>query len=185
MMVLVMGVASRFSMGGTWAGHFADPNSLREQGGAVFRVTAQLVDTNGKIDGTMTDLEPSYEVPYKRYIQGMRPNDFMRCEAFARRFTNVTVRLSLPERSRISGRVSGEQVEMVKCYDGPQTVIWLSEGKEIEKEVVPNHRVLYHGRFDQGGEVLDGQWTIRQPGLLGALGRLAADGSFHLVRQTS
>lgn len=185
MMLLDMAVANRFSMGGTWAGHFADPNSIREKEGPVFTVTAQLVDANGKIDGTMTDLEPTYEVPYKRFIQNMRPKDFERCECFARRFTNVTVRLSLPERSRISGRVNGEEVEMVKCYDGPQTVIWLSEGKEVAKEVVPNHRVLYRGRFDKGGEVLDGTWTIRQPGLLGVLGKLAADGSFHLVRQSS
>lgn len=74
---------------------------------------------------------------------------------------------------------------MVKCHDGPQTVVWLSEGKEIAKEVVPTHRVLYHGPFDQGGEVLDGTWTIRQPGLLGVMGKLVGDGSFHLVRQTS
>jgi hypothetical protein len=184
MMVTKVGASSRFSMGGEWAGHYADPNSLREEG-PIYGVTAILVQAGGKIDGTMIDLDPIYEIPYRRFIEGLPPKDHTRLTEFARRFKDVRIRLCLPERSRIAGRIVGDKVELVKCYEGPQTVIWLSEGKEIAKEVVPNHQVHYLGTFDEGGEVLDGVWTIRKKGFLGLLGKLEGDGSFHLCRRTS
>lgn len=171
-------------MGGEWTGHYVDPNSVREKAGHVFPVTATLVETNGRVDGTMTDLEPAYEVPYKRYINYLPEKEWAKAELFARRFTNVTVRLSLPERSRISGSVSGDRIELTKRYDGSQTIVWLSEGKEIAKETVPNHEVLYRGAFDQGGEVVDGEWCVRRKGLLGVFGKVDGEGSFHLVRRT-
>jgi len=177
--------ASRFSMGGAWAGHFVDPNSIRVKEGPIYRVTAQLVEVRGGIDGTMIDLEPTYEVPYRRYIEGMPPADHQRCRLFAERFKDATVRLSLPERSRLTGQMDGDEVEFVKCYEGPQTVVWMSEEKEILTEQVSNHRVHYKGRLDGRGEVLDGTWSIRPPGILGMLGKSLAEGTFHLVRQSS
>ena len=171
-------------MGGAWKGHYVDPFSVRQNAGHAYEVVATLVQVKDRLDGTMTDLEPTYEVPYKRYINGMPEKEWAKAELYARRFTNVTVRLSLPDRARISGRIVGEKVEMVKKYDGPQTVVWLSEGKEIGKDSVPNHEVLYRGSFDKNGDVVDGKWSVRCPGLRGVLGQVEAEGAFHLVRQS-
>lgn len=171
-------------MGGDWAGHYVNPYSDRVEG-PIFKVSARLVEKDGSFDGTMVDLEPVYEIPLKSYLLQLEVAEQQRARAYLERLKNVSIRMSLPDRSRLSGRWSSGSVEFEKTYGGPQTVEWLADGQVVETQKVENHRVQYEGRLDGSGQVLDGKWSIRAPGFAGMIGKTLGEGTFHLVRQSS
>ncbi len=177
-------MAGRFSMGGDWAGHYVSHYTERPEG-PVFGVTARLVEVAGAFNGTMVDLEPSYEVPLNSYLLRMELEDQRRARAYLESFKNITVRMTLPQRARIDGRWNNGSIEFVKRYEGAQTIEWLSEGKVITIQKVENHCVHYQGRLNPQGDVLDGKWRVRAQGLAGLFGKTNGEGTFHLVRQSS
>ena len=171
-------------MGGDWLGHYVSPLTDRQEG-PIFPVSARLVEVAGAFDGTMVDLEPVYEIPLRSYLLQLELAEQQRARTYLERLKNVSIRMSLPPRARLRGRWKEDGVEFVKVYEGAQTVEWLADGQVVDTQKVENHRVSYQGRLDGEGNILDGKWTIRAPGIAGVLGKTLGEGTFHLVRQSS
>ena len=98
----------------------------------------------------------------------------------------VAVTTCLPDTSDLDdldGRISGSVLQFRKTYRGSTDWTWSANGKEIASVNWRRHTVEYSGHLYRDSMCIQGEWIIRQRGLLGRFLPPQARGSFELYRK--
>ncbi len=171
---------------GRWVGFYR----FRSEHLGVFPIVADLRQTGDRITGEMYDqitdvsdlLEKLVEAFQEDITQGRKRNLGKVIEHFGKESVVVTTRL--PDTSDLDGRIIGSVVEFMKTYRGPMETDWIVKGEEIASSERRRHKVQYSGHLDQERMCIEGEWIIRQTGLLGRFLPPEARGSFELYRKS-
>lgn len=171
---------------GDWIGHFNDPRVGCPKGGHDFGIRARFSVKNGKLTGTMTDLEPAKAVPCKELYEAQSPRmssqESSVCKDRLERYPDLVVETILPETSILSGSVDDRRVHFEKHYSEGQRFVWRSGTTIVDTQELPRHKVVYEGVYDPGAEAIRGTWCVPKRGLAGLTGGIVAQGDFELRR---
>jgi hypothetical protein len=96
----------------------------------------------------------------------------------------VAVNVRLPDTSDLNGRITAGVVQFTKTYRGSTDWTWSAKGKEIASVKRTRHTVHYSGHLYRDSKCIEGEWIIRQRGLLGRLLPPQARGRFELYKKS-
>lgn len=147
-------------LSGDWEGGYM-------QSGAARKITAVIVQTGERIEGTMRDWETEFDRSlFDAALEaGLPPgadeqiDESLRRLHPAERKAPIRSKSRLPSDSKLEGTVRGDFVAFTKTYQGQhfsgyqigsQEVGWTGEG----------HAVRYSGRIEADGSRIEGVWTI-------------------------
>lgn len=171
---------------GRWVGFYR----YRSEQLVMFPIVAEIRQTGCRITGEMydqiTDSSDFLERLVKRYEEDTTEASRRTLEAVIEQFGKETVSVTsrLPDSADLDGRITGSVVQFTKTYRGSTDWTWSVKGKEVATVKWQQHTVHYSGDFHRDSMCIDGQWIIRQRGLLGRFLPPLARGGFELYRKS-
>jgi hypothetical protein len=167
------------SLTGRWGGHYV-------QRGAEYPITADLLETGGRLSGFMYDGQPDREYSLLEAASeaGLPPGADEQLEAKLREMVAdaparpIRYVSHLPPNSTLQGKREGLTVSFLKTYQGTSY-----GGFQIGNQLLgirkAGHEVHYEGELSADGLVMEGRWWIAaDPGA----GTPQTEGLFHLRR---
>ena len=160
------------SMTGTWEGHYfqnwvtGELVDIDEASLWASQITADLIEENGVITGSMVDLSPSQDIAAREVFQQVEKSlDWLQkreWKLFLSQNPDAIMRTELPPTSFLSGKVEGLEVTFLKEYDGYQVTSWITQGRE-RSEKIPTFPVYYFGELNEEGTELTGAFHVVDP----------------------
>jgi hypothetical protein len=98
-------------------------------------------------------------------------------------FPDGIIESSLPEESRLDGKINGDSLEFIKTYLGDYSIYGIFGSRRMLIRRIAGHRVHYEGVLTSDSATIEGAWTIRKRGLLRRFLPPAASGRFQLFRK--
>ncbi len=171
---------------GRWVGFYR----YQSEHLGVFPLVAEIHQAGDRVTGQMYDqitdvsdlLERLVEAFQDDITQGRRRKLEKVIEQFGKESVVVTTRL--PDTSDLDGRITGGVVEFTKSYRGAMETDWIVKGHEVVSAQRRRHKVQYSGHMDRERMCIEGEWIIRQAGLLGRFLPPEARGSFELYKKS-
>lgn len=165
------------SLTATWVGEY-------RQHDHSYSITAELVEENELVTGSMRDGEPDHDVSVTEATATKAPGTDERIVGFLRSLfpeesaSPVRFVSHLPETSRLQGWVRGGRVYFLKSYQGAH-IGGYKVGDKMFSHQFDDHTVHYSGSLSSDQNEIEGQWSI---GPSTANGGHRSEGSFTLRR---
>jgi hypothetical protein len=170
---------------GRWVGFYC----YRSEHLGLFPIVAEIRRTGHRLTGEMydqiTDISDLLERIVEAFQNVMKESTRRKLEKVIEQFGKETVGVTtrLPDTSDLDGRVTGSVVHFRKTYRGSIDWTWSAKGKEIASVKWRRHTVQYSGHIYRDSMCIEGEWIIRQRGLLGRFLPPQARGRFELYRK--
>jgi hypothetical protein len=171
---------------GRWVGFYC--HSSEELG--LFPIVAEIRQTGDQITGEMydqiTERSDFLEQRVALHQKDMTAAKKRKLENWIERFGEETVVIAsrLPDTSDLNGRILGSSVRFTKTYRGSIDWTWSAMGQEIASVKWRRHTVLYSGQLHRDSKCIEGEWIIRERGLLGRFLSPQAPGNFELYKKS-
>jgi hypothetical protein len=167
------------NLSGRWAGHYL-------QGGNEYPITADFLETEGRLSGFMYDGQPDrdHSVFQAAAEAGLPPGADEQIEARLREMVPeapagpIRYVTRLPPNSTLQGRRTGQAVSFLKSYQGA-SFSGYQVGDRLLGTRIEGHVVHYEGQLTPDGRALEGRWWIAPDPASGSPG---AEGLFRLRR---
>jgi hypothetical protein len=170
---------------GTWEGYYDHDNKIYSS--KNFPVTAMIVQQGRSFRGTMidgvTDIRHFYRTIVEANEGRMSPWTEHQARLTLEMFPDYQIESSLPEESLVEGQIVGDQVCFTKTYLGTHSIYGNAGRRRVLLRQTDRHRVTYQGILIEGGNVIEGKWTIWGGGFLGLFRRPLGTGDFQLFRK--
>ena len=169
---------------GNWEGYYDHDNKIYSS--KNFPISATIVQEGDSFRGIMvdgiTDFRHSYRTIVEAFEGQMSPWAEHRARRILEMVPDYTIESSLPEESRLDGKIVGDRIRFIKTYLGTCSHYGNAGDGRVLLGRIDRHRVEYEGTLNAEGRVIEGRWAIRRR-FLGRIRRPLATGGFQLVKK--